>query len=53
MVLGRLDRQSPEKGSNRFPVNGRNSVVKRFFGVSTDNKVDEKLSIFIKPTVIF
>ena len=39
--------------SQGIPLIARIPVLKWLFGVSTDNKVDEKLSIFIKPTVIF
>ena len=53
VLLGGIDRNTREKGSSGLPLIARIPVLKWLFGVSTDNKVDEKLSIFIKPTVIF
>ena len=53
VLLGGIDRNTREKGSSGLPLLARIPVLKWLFGVSTDNKVDEKLSIFIKPTVIF
>lgn len=53
VLLGGIDRNSREKGSSGLPLLARIPVLKWLFGTSTDNKVDEKLSVFIKPTVIF
>ena len=53
VLLGGIDRNTRKKESSGLPLIARIPVLKWLFGVSTDNKVDEKLSVFIKPTVIF
>ncbi len=52
VLLGGIDRNSLTKTASGLPYIARVPVLKWFFGSAKDNKVDHKLSVFIKPTVI-
>lgn len=53
VLLGGIDRNSREKSSSGLPFIARIPVLKWLFGVTRDNKIDEKLNVFIKPSVTF
>ena len=53
VLLGGIDRNSKEKSSKGLPFIARIPILKWIFGSTTNNKVDEKLNVFIKPTVIY
>lgn len=53
VLLGGLDRNSKEKTSSGLPFLARVPVLKWLFGSMKNNKVDEKLNVFIKPTVVY
>lgn len=53
VLLGGIDRNSREKSSSGLPFIARVPILKWLFGTSANHKIDEKLSVFIKPTVIF
>lgn len=53
VLLGGIDRNAREKSSSGLPFIARIPILKWLFGTSTNSKVDEKLSVFIKPKVIF
>lgn len=53
VLLGGIDRNSREKNTSGLPFIARIPVLKWLFGITKDNKVDEKLNVFIKPTVIY
>lgn len=52
VLLGGIERNSTNKSSGGIPFVARIPVLKWIFGSATDNKTDNKLSIFIKPTII-
>lgn len=51
VLLGGIDRNTSEKSSSGLPWIARVPVLKWLFGKSKNNSVDQKLSVFIKPTV--
>lgn len=53
VLLGGIERNSHEKNSSGLPFLARVPVLKWLFGSSKNNKVEEKLNLFIKPTVVF
>lgn len=53
VLLGGIERNSHEKSSSGLPFLARVPVLKWLFGSSKNNKVEEKLNLFIKPTVVF
>lgn len=53
VLLGGIDRNSREKTSSGFPFLSRIPVLKWLFGQTTNNRVDEKLNVFIKPQVVY
>ena len=53
VLLGGIDRNSREKTSSGLPFLARVPVLKWLFGSTKNSKVDEKLNVFIKPTVIY
>ena len=53
VLLGGIDRNSREKNSSGLPFIARIPVLKWLFGNTKDNKADEKLNVFIKPTVVY
>ena len=52
VLLGGIERNSREKTSSGLPFIARIPVLKWLFGKSSDNKTEQKLNVFIKPTVI-
>ncbi len=52
VLLGGIDRNSLTRTSSGLPFIARVPVLKWIFGSAKDNKVDHKLSVFIKPTII-
>lgn len=52
VLLGGIDRNERLKGSGGLPFIARIPVLKWIFGNSRNNKTDQQLSIFIKPTII-
>lgn len=52
VLLGGIDRNSSEKTSRGLPFIARVPVLKWLFGKHKNNKIERKLNIFIKPTVI-
>ncbi len=52
VLLGGIDRNSVTKTTSGLPFIARVPVLKWLFGQTKDNKVDHKLNVFIKPTVI-
>jgi len=52
VLLGGIDKNTKEKSSKGLPFLARIPVIKWLFGSSKNNKIDRKLNIFIKPTVI-
>lgn len=53
VLLGGIDRNSSEKSSSGLPFIARVPILKWLFGTTKNNKVEERLSVFIKPKVIF
>lgn len=52
VLLGGIDRNSREKTSRGLPFIARVPVLKWLFGKHKNNKIERRLNIFIKPTVI-
>lgn len=52
VLLGGIERNSSEQGSGGIPFLSRIPVLKWFFGSAKNNKHEQKLNVFIKPTVI-
>lgn len=52
VLLGGIERNSREKSSSGLPLIARIPILKWLFGKSSDNKTEQKLNVFIKPTVI-
>ena len=52
VLLGGIDRNSREKTSRGLPFIAREPVLKWLFGRHKHNKIERRLNIFIKPTVI-
>lgn len=52
VLLGGIDRNSKTTGSAGLPLIAKIPVLKWFFGKEKRNKVDQRLNVFIKPTVI-
>ena len=53
VLLGGIDRNTAEKGSKGLPFIARVPVLKWIFGNMKNNKSDQRLSVFIKPTVTY
>lgn len=52
VLLGGIDRNSFDKTNKGLPFVARVPVLRWLFGTTKDNKVDHKLNVFIKPTII-
>lgn len=52
VLLGGIERNSRERTSRGLPFISRIPVLKWLFGSTKNNKVSQKLNIFIKPTVL-
>lgn len=52
VLLGGIDRNSKTKSSSGLPFIARVPILKWIFGSAKDNKIDHKLNVFIKPTLI-
>ena len=52
VLLGGIDNNTREKSSSGIPFIARIPVLK-WFGKTKNNKVDQKLNVFIKPSVIY
>ncbi|MDR2065851.1 MAG: type II secretion system protein GspD [Prevotellaceae bacterium] len=52
VLLGGIDKNTKEKSSKGLPFLARIPVIKWLFGSTKNNKVDRKLNVFIKPTII-
>lgn len=52
VLLGGIERNSRERSSRGLPFICRIPVLKWLFGSTKNNKVSQKLNIFIKPTVL-
>ncbi|MDL2319684.1 type II secretion system protein GspD [Alistipes sp. OttesenSCG-928-B03] len=52
VLLGGIDRNSKTIGASGLPWIAKIPVIKWFFGKETRKKVEQKLNVFIKPTVI-
>jgi type IV pilus assembly protein PilQ len=52
VLLGGIDKNTKEKSSRGIPFLARIPVIKWLFGKTKNNKVDRKLNVFIKPTII-
>lgn len=53
VLLGGIERNSREKSSKGLPWIARVPVLKWLFGNAKDSNVGHKLSVFIKPTIIY
>ena len=53
VLLGGLDNNTREKSSSGLPFIARIPVLKWLFGKTKNNKVDQRLNVFIKPQVIY
>ena len=53
VLLGGIDNNTKEKSASGLPFIARVPVLKWIFGKSKNNKVDQKLNVFIKPNVIY
>lgn len=53
VLLGGIDNNTREKSSSGLPFIARVPVLKWLFGKTKNNKVDQKLNVFIKPQVIY
>jgi type IV pilus assembly protein PilQ len=53
ILLGGLDKVNTTKASSGIPILSRIPVLKWFFSSNQDSHTDNKLSIFIQPTVIY
>lgn len=53
VLLGGIDRNTKEKSSTGLPFIARVPILKWIFGSTRNNRTDEKLNVFIKPTVVF
>lgn len=53
VLLGGIEHNSRDKTSSGLPFLARIPVLKWIFGESRNNKVEEKLNVFIKPHVIY
>ena len=53
VLLGGIDNNTREKSSSGIPFIARIPVLKWLFGKTKNNKVDQKLNVFIKPSVIY
>ena len=53
IMLGGLEETQTNKSGNGLPFLARVPVLKWFFGTNTRSKSENKLTIFIKPTVIY
>ncbi|MDR2292324.1 MAG: type II secretion system protein GspD [Prevotellaceae bacterium] len=52
VLLGGIDKNTKEKSSKGIPFLARIPVIKWLFGSTKNNKVDRKLNVFIKPSII-
>ncbi|MDR2125799.1 MAG: type II secretion system protein GspD [Prevotellaceae bacterium] len=52
VLLGGIDKNTKEKSSKGIPFLARIPIIKWLFGKTKNNKVDRKLNVFIKPTII-
>ncbi|MDR0753873.1 MAG: type II secretion system protein GspD [Prevotellaceae bacterium] len=52
VLLGGIDKNTKEKSSKGIPFLARIPIIKWLFGSTKNNKVDRKLNVFIKPTII-
>jgi type IV pilus assembly protein PilQ len=52
VLLGGIDKNTKEKSSKGLPFLARIPIIKWLFGSTKNNKVDRKLNVFIKPTII-
>jgi type IV pilus assembly protein PilQ len=53
IMLGGLEETQTNKSSDGIPFLSRIPILKWFFGTNTKTKSEDKLTIFIKPTVIY
>lgn len=53
VLLGGIERNSYDKSSRGLPFVARVPVLKWLFGSSKNNRVDQRLNVFIKPTIIY
>ena len=53
VLLGGIDNNTREKSSSGIPFIARIPVLNWLFGKTKNNKVDQKLNVFIKPSVIY
>lgn len=53
VLLGGIDRNSAEKSAKGLPLIARIPVLRWIFGNSKNNKTEQQLSVFIKPTVTY
>jgi type IV pilus assembly protein PilQ len=53
IVLGGLEEARREKGGSGFPLLSRIPVLKWLFSSRTDVKVNNRLIVFIKPTIVY
>lgn len=53
VLLGGIDNNTKEKSSSGLPFIARVPVLKWLFGKTKNNKVDQKLNVFIKPSVVY
>lgn len=52
VLLGGIERNTRDKSSRGLPWISRVPVLKWIFGSTTDNKSENKLNVFIRPTII-
>lgn len=52
VLLGGIDQNTREKSNRGLPWIARVPVLRWFFGKSKDNKIERRLNVFIKPTLI-
>jgi type IV pilus assembly protein PilQ len=53
IMLGGLDNENKSETGSGVPILSRIPILKWFFGIHTKTKAKSKLTIFIKPTVIY
>ena len=53
ILLGGLDKVTTSKSSRGTPILSRIPIIKWFFSSKTDSKTENKLSLFIQPTIIY
>ncbi len=53
VLLGGIEKSTKNKTSTGLPFLARVPVIKWLFGSSSNNKISQKLNIFISPTIVF